>query len=195
VPRNRQHIPREERKAEVLAVATELFLSHGYAGTTMAEISRAAGVAPAAVYWYFPSKDDVFAAVMDRMLSREIRILDEDHADDDPMSHLVRGLNDMRVFRPLHQAMHGRLLQSDAVREAHDRFLDWIRDLVRKMVDALDDPAVDRELVADTAITLFEGLNVEGAPPRPAAQLMRFLLESVLGSARARHLPAPVSSD
>ncbi|WP_240051432.1 TetR/AcrR family transcriptional regulator [Pseudonocardia sp. EV170527-09] len=195
MPRNRQHIPREERKAEVLAVATELFLSHGYSGTTMADISRAAGVAPAAVYWYFPSKDDVFAAVMDRMLSREIRILDEDHADDDPMSHLVRGLNDMRVFRPLHQAMHGRLLQSEAVREAHDRFLDWIRDLVRKMVDDLDDPSVDRELVADTAVTLFEGFNVEVAPPRPGAQLMRFLLESVLGSARARDLPAPVPSD
>lgn len=195
MPRNRQHVPREERKAEVLAVATELFLSHGYAGTTMAAISSAAGVAPAAVYWYFRSKDDVFAAVMDRMLSREIRILDEDHADDDPMSHLVRGLNDMRVFRPLHQAMHGRLLQSEAVREAHDRFLDWIRDLVRQMVDNLDDPTVDRELVADTAVTLFEGFNVEGSPPRPGAQLMRFLLESVLGSARAQRLTEPVSPE
>jgi AcrR family transcriptional regulator len=186
VPRNRQHIPREEREAEVLAAATELFLSRGYAGTTMADISAAAGVARAAIYWYYPSKDDVFAAVMDRMLRREIRALDEVHTDENPMSKLVRGLNDMRAFRPLHQAMHGRILQSDPVREAHDRFLDWIRDLVRQMVDDLDDPALDRELVADTAVTLFEGFNVEATPPRPGPELMRFLLESVLGSARAR---------
>lgn len=184
MPRNRQHIPREEREGDLLGAATELFLSRGYAGTTMADISAAAGVARAAIYWYYPSKDDIFAAVMDRMLIRETRALAAQHDDEDPMSRLLRGLNDMRMFRPLHQAMHGRLLHSVAVREAHERFLGWIRETVREMVDESDDPKLDRELVADTAVTLFEGFNVEASPPRPGIEMMKFLLESVLGTGR-----------
>ncbi|WP_328483401.1 TetR/AcrR family transcriptional regulator [Streptomyces sp. NBC_00377] len=120
MPRNRQQIPREERTGDLLAAATELFLSKGYDKTTMADISSAAGVARGNVYWYFDSKDHIFAAVMNRMLSREIRILNEEQAGADPLSRLVRGLSDMRYSRPLHQAMHDRLPHSEAVREAHN---------------------------------------------------------------------------
>lgn len=102
------------------------------------------------------------------------------------MSRLCRGLNDMRMFRALHQAMHGRLVHSEAVRAAHERFLTWIRELVYEMADEAGDPALDRELVADTACTLFEGFNVEPGPPRPGTELMRSYLESALrGPARA----------
>jgi AcrR family transcriptional regulator len=99
VPRNRQQIPWEERAGELLAAATELLLTRGYAGTTMADISAAAGVARGNVYWYFKSKDDIFAAVMDRMLSREIRTLSEELAGADPLTQLVRGLTDMRPYK------------------------------------------------------------------------------------------------
>ncbi|MER6160825.1 helix-turn-helix domain-containing protein [Streptomyces sp. NPDC001868] len=77
MPRNRQQIPREERTGDLLAAATELFLSKGYAKTTM-DISSAAGVAWGNIYWYFDSKDHIFAAVMNRVLSCEIRILNEE---------------------------------------------------------------------------------------------------------------------
>ncbi|WP_328840902.1 helix-turn-helix domain-containing protein [Streptomyces europaeiscabiei] len=56
MPRNRQQIPREERTGDLLAAATELFLSKGYAKTTMADISSAAGVARGNDCWYFDSK-------------------------------------------------------------------------------------------------------------------------------------------
>ncbi|MEU7004664.1 TetR/AcrR family transcriptional regulator [Nonomuraea sp. NPDC046570] len=188
MPKNRQTVPREERTGELLAAATELFLSRGYDGATMADISSAAGVARANVYWYFPSKDHIFAAVMDRMLAREIKALEEEHSDADAMTHLVRGLADMRVFRPLHIAMHERLLHSPEVAAAHDRFLDWIRRLVHELVDESDRPGLDRDLVADTAITLFEGFNVGAPLTRRGHDMMRFLLESVLdGHPVTRH--------
>ncbi|QIY76734.2 helix-turn-helix domain-containing protein [Streptomyces sp. RLB1-33] len=46
-------VQREDRAAEQLAAATELFLTRGYAGTTMADISAAAGVARSNVYGYY----------------------------------------------------------------------------------------------------------------------------------------------
>jgi AcrR family transcriptional regulator len=183
MPRNRQQIPREERTGDLLAAATELFLAKGYTGATMAEISAAAGVARGNIYWYFDSKDDVFAAVMDRMLSREIRILNEELAGSSPLNRLVRGLSDMRLYRPLHQAMHDRLPHSEAVRAAHNTFLDWIVGMVDEVAtergfDA--DPNIDTALVRDVAVAVFEGANVPNERNRPAHEMIRFLMESVL---------------
>ncbi len=181
MPKNRQQIPREQRTAELLAAATELFLRNGYAGTTIADISAAAGVAPANVYWYFPSKDDVFAAVMERMLSREARALEHELQGMEPLSMLIRGLDDMRAFRDLHRSMHSRMQESVAVREAHDRFLDWIRTTVYRVVD--DYPgASDREMVADIIVTLFEGANVSDSPLRPATVMIPVLMDALMGT-------------
>jgi AcrR family transcriptional regulator len=187
VPRNRQQIPREERAGDLLAAATELFLANGYAGTTMADISAAAGVARGNVYWYFKSKDDIFAAVMDRMLSRELRTLGEEMAGADPLTRLVRGLSDMRLYRPLHQAMHDRLPHSEAVRAAHSTFLAWIVGLVDEVVAerGLDsDPGTDAALVRDVAVAVFEGANVPNGRNRPAHEMLRFLMESMLAGRR-----------
>ncbi|WP_327714750.1 TetR/AcrR family transcriptional regulator [Streptomyces sp. NBC_00490] len=188
MPRNRQQIPREERAGDLLAAATELFLSKGYAKTTMADISAAAGVARGNVYWYFDSKDDIFAAVMDRMLSREIRTLSAEQAGADPLSRLVRGLSDMRYSRPLHQAMHDRLPHSEAVRAAHNTFLGWIVGLVDEVIaeHGLDgDSGIDAALLRDTVVAVFEGANVPNDRNRPAHEMIRLLMESVL----AGHAP------
>ncbi|MFD3499426.1 TetR/AcrR family transcriptional regulator [Streptomyces sp. NPDC058678] len=183
MPRNRQQVPREERTGDLLAAATELFLAKGYDKTTMADISAAAGVARGNVYWYFNSKDDIFAAVMDRMLSREIRTLSAEQAGADPLSRLVRGLSDMRLYRPLHQAMHDRLPHSEAVRAAHSTFLDWIVGLVDEVMAerGLDgDPDIDAALLRDVAVAVFEGANVPNDRNRPAHDMIRFLMESIL---------------
>jgi AcrR family transcriptional regulator len=183
MPRNRQQIPREERTGDLLAAATELFLAKGYSGTTMADISAAAGVARGNVYWYFNSKDDIFAAVMDRMLSREIRTLNEEQAGADPLSRLVRGLSDMRLYRPLHQAMHDRLSHSDAVRAAHNAFLGWVVGLVDQVIaerGVVTERDNDAALVRAVAVAVFEGANVPNDWNRPAHEMIRFLMESVV---------------
>ena len=172
-----------------MAAATELFLAKGYAGATMADISAAAGVARGNVYWYFESKDHIFAAVMDRMLSREIRTLEAELADADPLTQLVRGLSDMRTYRTLHQAMHDRLPHSDAVREAHDTFLEWIDAMVDKLLLAnrsLQDRAdVDPAQLRDVVVAIFEGANVPNGRNRPAHEMIRLLIESLFANEKA----------
>ncbi len=179
MPRNRQQIPREERTDELLTAATELFLRHGYAGTTMAGISAAAGVAPANVYWYFRSKDDIFAAVMDLMLRRATRSLDHELQDVDPLSALLRGLSDMRAFRGLHRSMHHRMPESEPVRESHDRFMAWIRSNVERVLDQHPEVA-DPAMICDIVVALFEGATV-GAESgmRPARDMIVFTLKAL----------------
>lgn len=178
MPKNRRHIPRAERSGDLVVAATELFLSRGYARTTMADISAAAGVARGNVYWYFASKDEIFAAVMDRMLGREMASLDGELAGTDAGTRLTRGVSDMRLYRPLHQAMHDRMPHSDAVRDAHERFLRWIRDGARAVARERGS-SWDHDLVADLAVAVFEGANVPNERTRPAAEMLRVVLDAL----------------
>lgn len=56
--------PPPDRRAEILAAALDAFAAKGYTAATNAEIARAAGVTAAALYYYFPSKADLFRAVV-----------------------------------------------------------------------------------------------------------------------------------
>ncbi|SEH83142.1 DNA-binding transcriptional regulator, AcrR family [Mycolicibacterium rutilum] len=60
--------PRDERgvlSARILAAAREQFAQHGWAGTTIRAIARAADVDPALVYHYFGSKEALLDAATD----------------------------------------------------------------------------------------------------------------------------------
>jgi len=89
------HLGPERRRPQVLDAALELFLRHGYEGTSMDAIARAAGVTKPVVYACFPSKDELFRGLLAR---EEERILGEiqsafagtDLAD--PEATLVEGL-------------------------------------------------------------------------------------------------------
>ncbi len=54
----------DPRKAAILRSARKPFMSAGYAATRVEPIAREAGVSTATLYAYFPSKEDLFAAVI-----------------------------------------------------------------------------------------------------------------------------------
>lgn len=57
----------ENKRDLLLDTAEAVFCRLGYARTTIAELAAAAGVTRPTVYSYFPSKDDVFRALADRV--------------------------------------------------------------------------------------------------------------------------------
>jgi AcrR family transcriptional regulator len=68
------HLGPERRRPQVLDAALGLFLQNGYEGTSMAAVADAAGVTKPVVYACFPSKDELFRALLRR---EEERILGE----------------------------------------------------------------------------------------------------------------------
>jgi AcrR family transcriptional regulator len=64
-PKAATHGPRDERgvlAARILRQARASFAEHGYAGTTVRAVARAAGVDPALVYHYYDSKEGLLDA-------------------------------------------------------------------------------------------------------------------------------------
>lgn len=62
----RQLSTAEERRAEVLPVAARAFAEHGLHGTPTADIARAAGISQAYLFRLWPTKLELFVAVVDR---------------------------------------------------------------------------------------------------------------------------------
>jgi AcrR family transcriptional regulator len=51
-------------RQHILAVATEAFLAHGYAGTSLSDLISAAGITKGAFYHHFPSKEALAVEVV-----------------------------------------------------------------------------------------------------------------------------------
>lgn len=64
---SRREARRQSRRDAILQVAAESFLEFGYAGTTMTAIAAALGGSKGTLWSYFPSKEVLFVAVLDRM--------------------------------------------------------------------------------------------------------------------------------
>ncbi|MDD1693520.1 MAG: TetR/AcrR family transcriptional regulator [Methanoregula sp.] len=56
----------KEVKQKIVRAAFTLFIEKGYHGTTMGEIAKGLGVTKPALYQYFSSKEDLFAAVAEQ---------------------------------------------------------------------------------------------------------------------------------
>jgi len=54
----------ERRKQRVMEVATDLFVTHGYAATSLVDIARGAGVATRTLYQHFGDKEAMFRDVI-----------------------------------------------------------------------------------------------------------------------------------
>ena len=60
-----RRLPAEERRRTIVRAALRVFSAGSYAGSTIAEIAREAGVSEPVVYRHFESKRDLWAACLD----------------------------------------------------------------------------------------------------------------------------------
>lgn len=64
----------EDRKQQILQVATQLFASRGFEGTTTREIAKRAKVNEAIIFRHFPTKEDLYWAVIEAKCRAKIGI-------------------------------------------------------------------------------------------------------------------------
>jgi len=62
----RKHVPSDERRRQILAVAADLFGQRGYAGTTTKQIAAAVGTSETVLFRLFPTKETLYAAILEQ---------------------------------------------------------------------------------------------------------------------------------
>lgn len=65
----------DDRPGEILTAALDVFSEHGFRATKMEEVARRAGVSKGAVYLYFPTKEELFRAVIQDAVAPNFEVL------------------------------------------------------------------------------------------------------------------------
>jgi len=59
-------------RAEIIEKAVRLFSQQGYQATTMVDLAKAIKMSPGALYWHFPTKEDILLAACEMLHARFI---------------------------------------------------------------------------------------------------------------------------
>lgn len=65
-PQRRRRLAAEDRRDQLVAAAMPLFAHRGFAGTTTAEIAKAAGVSEAIIFKHFAHKEELYEAILEQ---------------------------------------------------------------------------------------------------------------------------------
>jgi AcrR family transcriptional regulator len=66
-PKQSNDVVPAEKREQILQGAIEVFLNHGYAGTSMDRVAAAAGVSKQTIYSHFQDKEGLFTALVERV--------------------------------------------------------------------------------------------------------------------------------
>ena len=102
--KERQERDRSRTRQAILTAARELFITDGYRNVSMRKIAERIEYSPAAIYSYFPAKDDIFFALAEegfQLLAGQAQDTTRDVAAD-PLVRLRQGLWSFYEFSKAH---------------------------------------------------------------------------------------------
>jgi AcrR family transcriptional regulator len=184
MPANRPHLERDAKAAQIVEAAESLLLRDGYDSTTMAAIARRAGVSSNAVYWYFPGKDELLAAVLSQRQERALERLDAD--SETSLAEQARAtLAELDAIADLTASVHERARHSAAVAAVHEAFHAVIDKRLQGAFSAAGLAEVDVRMAAAAIVAIVEGVHLHDAPYDPAArdELVLWALRRFAGDA------------
>jgi AcrR family transcriptional regulator len=154
VPRTRATVDREAKVDEIVAAARTQLQDSGYSGLSVIGIARTLGVAQNAIYWYFPTKDHVFVAAVDRMLHE---ILEQKPRSGTPLRHVLWFADRLYEFQDLRITMHDRARHSEVVAAYEADVVALLRMLLRGSLSGTV-PAAEIDDVVDALMALCDGV-------------------------------------
>lgn len=102
--KERQERDREEMRRKILDAARELFVSEGYRNVSIRKVAERVEYSPAALYGYFPSKDDLFFALAEEGFRKLFEYTNEHQIfEGDPLVAVREGFMRYYRFSSLHR--------------------------------------------------------------------------------------------
>jgi AcrR family transcriptional regulator len=151
--KERQEREREATARAILDAARELFVAEGYNHVSIRKIAEKIEYSPAAIYSYFPSKDDIFLALAEegfRLLFTSAECARREQPHHAPIDCIRSAFLNVYEFSKNHPEYHALMFLDRSVPRISQ---DWQRfgfvremrlqltDLIRQAIDAGDFPA------------------------------------------------------
>ncbi|HVN94504.1 MAG TPA: TetR/AcrR family transcriptional regulator [Terracidiphilus sp.] len=162
----------EERKAQILDTAEEVFASKGFDGANMDLIATNAGLSKGAVYWYFKKKDDIIGALLDRVFRRSLNSLRAIASQQgSPRARLIRigeqissDYQGMERLMPIALEFYAIALRRKSIRKhlggLYDELLSILTPVIEQGIQAGELAPAEPRRAATLLIASYEGLGV-----------------------------------
>ncbi|HEX6394685.1 MAG TPA: helix-turn-helix domain-containing protein [Acidimicrobiales bacterium] len=187
MPLARTRIDRQAKMDEILASAQKRLVSGGYHNMSVAGIARELGLAQNSIYWYFPSKDDLFVAVLRQMLAE--LATKKPSPGRGLVSQVLWTTDQMYELASLRAELRERAKHTAAAAD-FDRELDrLLRHLVIHAIEG-NVPSDQLDLSATAFLATVEGTIRMGLPRNQRHRTIQFALEKLLSRERE-----PVAAD
>jgi AcrR family transcriptional regulator len=162
-----------ERKDQILNTAEDVFAERGFDEARMDDIAERSGLSKGAIYWYFKKKDDIIAALLDRVFRRNIESMRAEAArGGSVLDRLVamgeqtsRDYESMSRLMPIALEFYAVALRQRKVRKHLAAMYDEILAIVVPLIEEgirngeLDDD-VDPRQAATLLLGIYEGLGL-----------------------------------
>lgn len=188
----------DERKAQIMNAAEEIFSKKGFSDARMDDIAEETGLSKGTLYLYFKSKDDLIVAILDRLFQREFNFFE--HLDLTSMSATdaiwaftettSKDVKMMMRLLPITYEFMGLAFRNKFVQKAFktylNRYMDILVPIIQHGMDAGAFRPADAREVAIAIGALLEGTlllwvydNSLVEPEKHIRSGMQLLLEGV----------------
>lgn len=196
-------MPREQRREQVMSVARTVFMESGYHAAGMDEIAEAAGVSKPVLYQHFPSKLELYLALLDGGIDELLSSADSALASTTDNKERVRAT--MRAYfsfvadrnSAFRLVFESDVMNESAVRErvdrAHEAIAAKIADVISTDTGLRNDQAMllgsGLQGLAQVAATRWLNADQAGMPLEEAADLVSALAWRGIRSFPLSHPP------
>lgn len=170
-----KHLSETERRAQILRAARAVFIEEGFGVARVSDIAKHAGLSKGAVYFYFPSKKELFLALVHEEQETTHAFIDEAERDTRPAAVMLLDLGQryLQYFAGLRTPpkfflmMIEQAVRDETIREevqaVHQRFLDAVTRIIAQGVAEGTFRPMDPSVVAQMLKAMIDGLAGESA--------------------------------
>lgn len=177
MPAARRGVVRDRKVDEILVAAQARVLDGGYDAMSVAAIARDLELSQNSIYWYFPSKDDLFAAVCRRHLEVVVASKPSGRGELAKVLWTADRMADLAMMRA---DLASRASHSETVADLHRDLEGWISTLLTSGITSEHSSSSDVRAIAFRAGV--EGTIALDLPSRTRRRVVRWLFDSIHGS-------------
>jgi AcrR family transcriptional regulator len=158
---------RNDRKAQIIQAALELFARQGYHNTSMQQIATKAKISKGLTYNYFESKDDLVKTIVFQIMESVMEQINPNHdaeIDDEEAVHFIDKFMDVIIDNPKEWKLYFQIFMQQEVLEIiiSDDFMAKLSKQQKLFFDyfanrEFDDPVVDIMLFS----SIYKGFTLQ----------------------------------
>ncbi len=170
-----RHQPEAERRAQIMRAARAVFIEQGFMSARMQDVARRARLSKGALYFYFPSKRDLFYALVEEEQKVTLSFLQLAEQDERPatVKLLALGRQYLDYFAGLKSPPRFFLLMTEMairdeeirerVQQVHQRFVHQLAAIIGEGQKGGEFAVIDPLAVAQLLKAFIDGLAGQSA--------------------------------